>query len=260
MESASIKYIESKPDAQKIVDYIIRKDEPIGFDTEFEGVDFDEGDNCVGRAVLDVWSLAVFDGGYSPRGFRTAKGVVISREALPWFSSILENKGIKKYAHNAVVDVHTCFNCGIDVVGVIDTLSLVRFVIPGRLKNGLDILAKEYLDDSKFEHFKTLFTEPIFEDRAVEYKWCPYCERLGEDEARSCRRRKSPHLRYSRVEMVSHETRGRKLIPISSVRPGHPLWERYKAYAAQDSVLALELGDFLVNKAKEKKYDNPFIS
>lgn len=246
-----VSYIDSFSRAKEVHDFIISKDiKEIGLDSEFDGVDFDNGDNCVLRSVLDVWSIALFDGGLHPRGYSTSKGVVLSRSVLPVFADILGDVNVKKYAHNSSVDVHTFNNDGVDVLGVVDTLQLARFTFPERFKYGLDDLGKEFLDIGKFISFKELCTEPVIEERIVEVKTCS-CGIEG------CRKRKG-HTKTVEEILEPYETKKRVRIDIGTIKPGDYRWNTKLEYAAQDAVIALCLGDYCNRKLKKITYDNPF--
>lgn len=240
-------YLTEQKQWDKLINYILSHDEPIGWDTEFDGVDFDNGDNCIGRSILDVWSLALYDGEYHPRGYRTARACVLPAVALPYFKPVLSNTKIKKAAHNASVDVHTAWNVGVDVTGVIDTLSLARYVLPGRMLYGLDVLGRELLDIGKFIKFKDLFSEPVMKTEVVKKCWC---------DVPNCKKRKYPHEKY--YESVLVETKKRSLIACADVGPTHPKWNDKLEYSAQDAVLALSLYDYLITKLEKKTYENPF--
>ncbi len=245
-------YLTKKKEWNKLIDYILTEKEPIGWDTEFDGVDFSGGDNCVNKSRLDVWSIALFDGGFHPRGYSTAVGYVLPAEAITYFSPVLTNPDLKKIAHNATVDIHTAFNSGVDVVGVIDTLGMFRWLYPGRMLYGLDVLGREFLDDSKFVKFKDLCSEPIFLEEDEEVKLCV----CGEED---CRKRKLPmHLKYTVKQRVLVEQKERKIIPISEIGPLDPRWKTKEEYTAQDPVLSLCLYDFACRRLKKKNYDNPF--
>lgn len=234
----------------------------MGLDSEFDGVDFANGDNCVGRSVLDVWSLAVPDEkkGLHPRGYMQSRGVVLSRSVLPIFKGILEDASIKKFAHNSTVDVHTFNNHGVDVVGVINTLTLARFTFPERFKYGLDDLSKEFLDDAKYVHYEDMCSEPIFEWEEWDEVYCS-CGQEG------CRKRKPRNEGGTWVvhdKITEHKreylpTKKMQTIPISSITPLSKRWTEKLNYAACDAVLAHNLGDYCNRKLKQMTYDNYVI-
>ena len=242
-------YLDKPAQWKKLIDFIYSDNNPIGLDSEFTGVDFDVGNNCVGRAVLDVWSIAVFNGKMHPRGYECATGYVLPRQSLFHFKKLLEDESISKAAHNSTVDVHTFYNAGVDVRGVVDTLHLSRFTYPGKFRYGLDILSKEFLDESKFMSFHDLCSIPAFVTKQIQIKKCE----CGED---GCRKRKG-HVKYMVTEDVDVE-HGTTDIPISDITPGHARWNDKVEYAAQDAVLALSLYDYTVKKLKRLKYENPF--
>ena len=240
------RYIDNEKDILRLVDYI-REEQCIGLDSEFTGVDFDAGDNCVGRSVLDVFSVAVGTGELHPRGYEIATGYVLPRHALGAFKQVLEDGRIVKAAHNSAVDIHTFFNSGIDVRGVVDTLHLCRFAYPGRFKYGLDALSREFLDESKFMSFNDLCSVPAFKTKQIKVKKCS----CGED---TCRKRKG-HTKFVVIEEMDVEC-GTTTIPISDINPGNAKWDDKVEYAAQDAVLAFEIYDFTVRKLKKLTYEN----
>ena len=243
------RYLPTVKEWKVLSSHIKSSGEAVGFDTEFTGVSFDDGNNCVGRAILDVWSLAIFTGELHPRGYERATGYTLPRQSLEHFAGILNDETIIKAAHNSTVDVHTCYNAGVDVAGVVDTLHLCRFAFPGKFKYGLDSLGKELLDESKFMSFKDLCSIPAFRTKQVKVKKCE----CGED---GCRKRKG-HNKYVVIEEVDEEF-GTELIPLDSIVPGHERWEDKVEYAGQDAVLALELYDYTCRRLRKLKYENPF--
>lgn len=243
------KYLSTPDEWKTLIDYIYEDGRPIGWDTEFTGVDFDAGENCVGRSVLDVWSIGLYTGELHPRGYERAKGFVLPAEALAFFKDLLEDESVKKAAHNSTVDVHTAFNAGVDVRGVVDTLHLCRFAFPGRFRYGLDALAREFLDEQKFTSYTELCSIPKHVEKEFKVRYCS-CGVEG------CRKRKG-HEKVDAIETRLVE-QGTILIPISMITPGTPRWPLKRKYAAQDAVLALGLLDFTMRKLKRLKYDNPF--
>jgi 3'-5' exonuclease len=246
----SSKYLGTEKQWGKLLDFIYRDNLPVGWDTEFEGVDFDAGNNCVGTSRIDMWSVALFTGELHPRGYEIATGYVLPPESIGFFKEFLEDASIIKPAHNSTVDVHTMYNVDVDVSGVVDTLHLCRFAFPGKFRYGLDALAKEYLDESKFMSFSDLVAVPAYVDKQVKVKKCV----CGEE---GCRKRKGDHTKYTEFETVQAQ-KGTTNIAISSIRPGHVKWDSYVQYAGQDAVLALELYDYTSKKLRKLNYENPF--
>jgi len=246
----SSRYLGDRNQWKKLLDFIYQDRQPVGWDTEFEGVDFDAGNNCVGTSRIDLWSLGLFTGELHPRGYGVATGYVLPPEATGYFKGFLEDDSIVKPAHNSTVDVHTMYNAGVDVVNVVDTLHLSRFAFPGKFKYGLDALSREMLDESKFMSFSDLTAVPAYVPKEVKVKKCV----CGEE---GCRKRKGDHTKYIELETITVE-RGTTNIPISSIRPGHEKWDSYTQYAGQDAVLALELFDFASKKLRKLNYENPF--
>ena len=224
----------------------IERERVIGLDTEFYGVDFKEGHSCVNRAQVHVWSVAVLTGKMHPRGYRTATGAVLPREALPFFKGMLEDPAITKVAHNSNVDVHALYNAGIDTQGIVNTLSLSRWTLPGRQRYGLDVLCQELLGAGKADHFNDIFR---FQRTTVETRWkdVTHCD-CG---VSGCRKRRG-HMKTKVSEPYDVEVKdGWGFIPLESVVPGHPLWERLVVYAEVDAVRALELHDRLIRSKQE---------
>lgn len=251
----SSRYLDKPSEWKRLIEFIYADVgehgiSPIGLDSEFIGVDFDDGNNCVGRSVLDVWSIAVLNGKLHPRGYECATGYVLPARALTAFKSLLEDENVTKAAHNSTVDIHTFFNAGVDVMGVVDTLHLCRFAYPGKFRYGLDILSKEFLDESKFMSFDDLCSVPRIVTKQIQVKRCS----CGEN---GCRKRKG-HEKYFVTEDVDVES-GTTTIPISDIGVDDSRWKDKVEYAGQDAVLALELYDYTVRKLKRLKYENPFV-
>jgi DNA polymerase I-like protein with 3'-5' exonuclease and polymerase domains len=245
-----IKYLATEKEWGKLLDYILRSRGPTGLDSEFSGVDFKSGQSCPDKARIHVWSLAVADGGYSPRGFDTAVGAVLPAEAIPFFRGYFEDAGIVKYAHNSPVDVHAFYNSGVDVLGVVNTLSLARWVYPGRLTQSLDSLSRDYLGTGKIISFKELVTIPAYVTKMVEVKDCD----CG---AARCRKRKG-HTKTIRLEAIEVE-KGTAQIPLEDIIPGHFRWPILVEYAGQDAVMAFCLGDYLNRVAEKKEIYIPWL-
>lgn len=223
---------------EKLATYL-ETQEVFGWDTEFEGVDFKDGLSCVNRAKIDLWSIAVFDGGFSPRGFNTAKGYVLPPEAVPTFKNVLENPDIKKPAHNSNVDAHCMYNVGVDVQGIVNTLTLARWLIPDRFTYGLDTLGEDYLGRGKTAKFQELFSEDIFETVNK-----PKPTRVCSCGVPKCMKRIGHEKHVELIDNFVDKKIGTRIIPLHTVRPGHRLWEKYVDYAKVDAVIALELYDF----------------
>ena len=245
-----IQYLSMEKQWKKLLDYLVCNKPETGLDSEFTGVEFRVGQSCPDKARIHVWSLAVADGGFSPRGYNTARGVVLPKRAIPFFRDYFESKDIVKYAHNSPVDVHSFYNDGVDVLGVINTLSLARWVFPQRLKQSLDSLANDYLGKGKFISFKDLVSVPAYVEKEVEVKYCD----CGQSK---CRRRKG-HTKTVKTEMVTVE-KGKTEIPLDSIIPGHDKWETLVEYAGQDAVMALELADYLNRVARKKDIEIPWL-
>lgn len=245
-----IRYLGTEREWIKLRDYIGRTNAPVGLDSEFAGVDFKAGQSCPGRARIHVWSIAVSTGEYGPRGILQSTGATLPSAAIPYFKDILENPKIVKYAHNSPVDVHAFYNSGVDVQGVVNTLSLARWVLPTRLSQSLDSLATDLLGAGKIISYKELVSEPALVEVAKEVKYCA-CGVEG------CRKRKG-HEKFVRIETEVIE-KGTVEIPLESIVPGHRRWDLLVEYAGQDAVMAFALGEYLTGIAARKYIEVPWL-
>lgn len=239
-------YLETESKWVKLLN-VLKTQKVIGLDSEFHGVDFSSGDSCVNLAKLDLWSVAVFSGEWSPRNYSKAKGASLPPEALPYFKEVLEDSSIIKVCHNSPVDFHCFKNAGVEVTNIVNTLSMARWIVPGRDTYNLDDLSIDYLGAGKSESFKSLFTGTRIIEVPVEkkIKVC-ICNEPG------CRKRKFPHdNKWEQVVTSFKEKEESFLIPIYTVRPGHELFERYRIYAEVDAVRALELYDYLLRRGTQ---------
>lgn len=231
--------------------------EPIGFDTEFYGVDVGK-QSCFSRARLHLCSVAVkrFPRVVAPRGYDVADAAVLTKENLRDLQEILEGDGAK-VVHNLPVDAHTLANEGIKLNGGINTLAMARWAWPGRARGAgftLDSLGSDLLGVGKTESFSELFQEEVIEYRST-FRTVRFCEcqlpRLDEGlQLEPCRKRSSTpgHSRIERRFETQHPKVVVKPVPLESVGPGHVLWERAVKYAAQDAVLALAVYDLALRE------------
>jgi hypothetical protein len=233
----------------------ISTESAIGLDSEFTGVDFGQGQSCVNRAKIHVWSIGILTNQLHPRGYKTAVGCVLPAIAIPTFRGILENPSIVKAIHNAPVDVHAFYNAGVDVVGVVNTLSLGRWALPGRQRYNLDDVCTDCLGAGKADSFDSLFKRTKYIDvtktKNIEHRRCLTCGEPGVEAngfiGVECRRRKYPHIqtRWTVEESVTTQRKdGSYYYDQSLVISGHELWERYVEYALVDAVRAIEFYDF----------------
>lgn len=243
------------PDKWKALAARLERETVIGADSEFEGVDFDNGDSCVNLAKIDVYSLAVLTQKWHPRGYHIAQGCVLPVESLPYLKPVLENPKITKAMHNSNVDVHAFYNHGIDVQGVVNTLSLARWIRPGRMTYNLDDLSKDYLGAGKAYSFKELFIinniERINKPKKIKACMCG---------VKGCRKRSFPehHKFEETTDNWVERKAGKSVIPLHTVRPGHELWEKYVKYALTDALRAVELYDYLVRLGNRIEVDIPW--
>lgn len=255
-------HVETAAQAAKVVAACHRafdRGEPIGFDTEFYGVDLGK-QSCFARAKLHLFSIAVkrYPRVLAPRGFDVADAAVFTREYLPDLREILEGPG-KKVVHNLPVDAHTLANEGVQLGGGINTLAMARWAWPSRARGAgftLDALGRDFLGVGKTESFQELFQEEITEYRST-FRTVRLCE-CGEA---GCRRRSTTQGHARIVDRI--ETRHPKVVirpvPLQDVLPGHPLWERAVRYAAQDAVLALGVYDLAIREM-QKERDVPWLN
>lgn len=227
---------------------ILEKKRIFGLDSEFVGVDFKAGDSCVNKAEIHVWSVGVLTDQLHPRGYRVAKGAVLSRRALQYdpIRKLLEDPAILKPAHNSNVDVHAFYNAGVDVQGIINTLGLARWMFPGRKTFNLDDLGTDYLGVGKTESFDDLFRRPnmitVIKEKIVKVCDCG---------VEGCRKRKGHNKTEITVQEEVDKQQGWYYEDQRIVVPGHPLWERYEAYARRDATLAMSFYDFCMRQNKQ---------
>jgi hypothetical protein len=235
---------------------------PIGFDTEFYDVRIGE-QSTVSRAKVHFASLAWAPRGakFHPRGYPVPHSAVVSREVVTScrpFREFFLDRGYRFIAHNAPVDVHTFGNEGIEIANVVNTLTLARWVYPGRARTNsgrggftLDALGQDLLGAGKLEDFKELFRErrEDWVERTVTSKTCA-CGVLG------CRKRAEPlHSKHLWTETIREPLYVEAPVPLEAVVPGHALFDRAINYAAQDAVLAFGLW-FVLNREMTKQERN----
>ena len=257
-------YAENEADISKVVGALLRardRREPVGFDTEFYGVDIGS-QSCFGRARVHLLSVAVkrHPRVVLPRGYDLADPAVLSSAALDHqgFVEWLEDSEAKKVIHNAPVDIHSTSNHGVRIRGFINSLALGRFAWPERARGAgftLDSLGTDLLGVGKPESFRELFQEDYEVQRST-FRKVEVCE-CGE---KCGKRRTTPgHTRHTEVVETVHTRMARRPVPLQDVVPGHPLWERALRYSAQDAVLALGVYD-LAYRAMEIVRDVPWLS
>lgn len=256
-------YAETDADISKVVGALLRardRREPVGFDTEFYGVDIG-AQSCFGRARVHLISVAVkrHPSVLLPRGYHLADPAVLSSAALQHqgFRGWLEDATAQKVIHNAPVDVHSCASDGVTVRGYINSLALARWAWPERARGAgftLDSLGMDLLGVGKPESFKELFQED-YEVRRSTFRKMEVCE-CGE---KCGKRRTTPgHSRHEEVVETVHTRMARRPVPLQVVVPGHPLFERALRYSAQDAVLALGVYD-LAQRALLVERDIPWL-
>lgn len=239
----------------------------IGFDTEFYNVRIGQ-QSTVARAKVHFASLAWLDPGarLHPRGFYIPSAAVVSREVVTKCGPFRALFGLPRFrwlAHNAPVDVHTMYNEGVDIVNVVNTLDLARYVYPGRARAQwggggftLDALGMEFLGEGKTDGYSDIFTERVEELRPKLVTW-----RECGCGVRGCKKRslKEGHTKYTRTEEVSEPVWVDREVPLWEVVPGHRLFERAKSYAAKDAVIAHGLAQVLYRELSRQERVVPWI-
>ncbi len=230
----------------------------VGYDSEFYGVDI-RTQSCVGRAKVDVFSLATPSGPVTPLGFNKPESWVFNGELLTYgpIKSFLESGRVTKPIHNQPVDAHAAANHGVFIQGGVNTLAMARWIYPERAalpgRNfDLDALCRWKIGFGKTEEFDELFgyDESVPYEAVAEKNWCLACADFG------CKKKKAPHDAKERRETpVIRHKQVRRHTPLHTVRPGHPLWDRYRIYAAVDAELALILYQIMLRDGRaEREY------
>lgn len=212
-----------------------------GSDTETYGHDVRKSTPTY-RSKIHVWSIAVRSSKLHPRGHHIAVGRTLPVEALtyPPIKEILEDWSIIKVYHNAPHDVHAKRVYGVNVQGFKDTLAKARHYLPGLDSYGLKQLCRRV--GRTLHEYKATVSVPRFIDRRKEVKVCS----CGQER---CRKRLGHIKTISVIEWK--EEKGLMEIPLESITPGHPNWNRLVLYACEDAVTALELDENLDDSIPE---------
>jgi hypothetical protein len=232
----------------------------VGLDTEFYGLDIRK-ESTVARSKMHLMSVAVkrFPHVLHPKGYHVSDAAVLDASALsfPPFRALLSGRG-SWAVHNLPVDAHTLHNAGIELEGAVNTLALARWAWPERARGAgftLDSLGLDLVGAGKTIDFRELFSE-VRTEYTVTSRKVKACE-CG---TKGCRMR-STTPGHARIE-GRVETRRPRLVtypvPLESVVPGHPLWEKALDYAAQDAVLALAVYDLAIAASKRRKVNVPW--
>jgi hypothetical protein len=227
--------------------------EPIGLDSEFFGLDVTKESCAGGRARIHVWSVAVFTGKLSPRGHRRAAGVTLPAAALehPGLVTLLEDPGLVKAVHNLPVDHHALATSGVRLGGGVNTLSIARWVWPGRAADGsgfgLKSLMRPILGRTPIGDFRDVLSLPAT-------TW----EMENKKRVRGLWRKEWPDgsitwMREHPLQEVHPEREGPGF-----VWRAHPLWDRLVPYAAEDAECALELLDAAERAARRDYREVPW--
>ena len=238
----TVRYLD-RPDQWAQVAQVARTKRWVAIDTEYL---IDEKRSPAHHSQLHVWSIG-WEGKGEPngKGVIEAQAYVLPRLALddPILRAYLQDPTHEKWAHNAGVDRHAMDNVGVGVMGVRDSLSLFRWLLPGRVAPGpgfsLDALGLDILGErrGKTEAFVDLVSRPrvVEKVRRIRSRVCT-CAEPG------CKRRSGDH---KRTEVVSEEpctvVSGTERFPLSDITPGHERWDRLVVYAGQDVLIGCEL-------------------
>jgi hypothetical protein len=252
-------WVDSGLDAENVVQ-ILQQHKISGYDSEFDNVDV-SSESCVGKSRLDVFSISVPTADIAPLGYPKTISWVFDGWLInyPSIKEWLENPEYTKCIHNAPVDYHTARNSGVVIRGILNTLSMARWVYPERaaLIRGnydLDSLCKWRCGIGKTLDFSDIFIYDAEEEYEGEFikKRCLGCGVIG------CRKRKEPHDR--KEEVLVRETRTRtvkRVRPLSMVRRNGEyshLFEDYVEYAATDSDLSLIIYYLMMEDGKQERY------
>lgn len=251
-QMSSPRWIDTPQMAEKLVEEL-RNWPYVGLDTEFYGCDI-RTESPVGRTTCHVWSVATPAGPLLPRGFHEANSYVLAGSllTLPPVQEWIEDARFTKCVHNQPVDAHTIRNHGPILRGGLNTLEMARFWYPERAKRqgfDLDSLGRDFCGAGKTESFDSLLGYDATEEYTVEVerKVCA-CGEIG------CRKRTGLHESVGIVTVPAVRTRKvRRHIPLTDLTPGHPLWERYLAYAAWDAVLALWIYETMLRDGRKER-------
>lgn len=251
--SPEFRYLD-RPDQWAALAVAARTRPFVAIDTEYL---IEEKHSPVHHSVLHVWSIG-WPGSGKPnaRGVIPAVAYVLPNEALdhPGLRAYIEDAACEKWAHNAGVDRHAMENRGVVAGGVCDSLSLYRFLLPERVTPGpgfsLDALGRDLLGPSrgKTEPFLSLVARPRLVEKVIRHRTTECsCGKVG------CRKRNG----HTRAEVITLETvtieRGVEHFPITDIVPGHPVWDRFVAYAARDVLIGSELVQYATNVLLKRK-------
>lgn len=256
-------YASTDAEISKVAEVCFRaadRGEPVGLDTEFYAVDIGK-QSCFARSQLHLLSVAVRRSPPTlhPRGYSVADAAVLSAACLthPRFRAFLESD-CPKAVHNLPVDAHTIQNHGVRLGGGINTLAMARWAWPGRARGAgftLDSLGVDLAGAGKIETFSDIFTESV-----TEYRVTTRHETLCECGMSPCRRRSSTpgHSRIRVAVETQHPRVVQRQIPLESVGPGHPVWQRALAYSAQDAILASAVYELALLDMRRSRREIPW--
>lgn len=260
-------WVDSGPDATAAIS-IISQHRVVGLDTEFYGWDWKENkphdydirsESPVLRTRAWTFQVAAPTGPLLPRGHHEATSWVFSGDLITHtgVKAWLEDPKYVKAVHNQPVDHHTLRNHGVLLRGGCNTLEMSRFWYPARAKRAgfdLDSLGRDLVGLGKTESFDSLLGYEALEPYVVtQLKSVCTCFTVG------CRKKKperdgTVHEPAGQVEVqTTRERKVRRHIPLGDLVPGHPLWERYLAYAAWDAVLALAIWEIMTRAGRNER-------
>lgn len=252
---ARYRYLDRLDQWEALASLLMSTKGPVAFDTEYL---ISDGQTPAHRSSLHVWSVA-WPGTtrLNPRGVQAAVAAVLPRTALtsPGLQAWLAGP-YDKWAHNAGVDRHAIDNLGVRIASVRDSLSLARWVYPGRVAPGpgftLDALGRDLLGPGggKTEDFVALTSRLVTETR-----YRSRTDRACECGAKPCRQRQSTpgHARREVVTQTPYTVDRTERFPLTDIVPGHERWDRLLAYSAQDALVGCELVQVLLPQAQTRE-------
>lgn len=223
-----------------------RRTKLMGLDSETFGHDVRKASPAY-RAKVHVWSIAFQTGEKDTRGYHRARGAVLPAAALEHqgVRAVLEDPTILKIAHNVHHDQHSLENHGIKLVGIRDTLALVRLAYPDRaleVTKGFRLkpLARDLLGKPKRDEYDDIVKDVVLESRWVDKATCV----CGDEK---CRKRVEPY--HAKVRELEEKVTSKNVVyALEDIVPGHKQWERLMEYAGADAVDALELDDLAMRR------------
>jgi len=249
---------------------LVRRAGVCGLDTEFYAVDPSK-QSCVGRARIHVWSVAIRTTQMGPRGYTLCRGWCLPGVALDYapIRELLEDSSIRKEIHNQPVDHHSLKNHGINLKGARNTLSYIKWQMPGLINTPgrfkLKALMTSLLGREPITTFKALVSDtrmiqvPKQVKRKLKGCSCgvPKCKkRKPTRELVGGVKEVLLHDKWTRqeTETIYREKKQKFKHLLESITPGHERWKLLVEYAIEDAVAALQIAEI----ADEQKDPAPW--